>query len=118
MIGPDAPSPGTPAIESETLYDRIYALVRQIPPGRVATYGQIAAMVGRCSARTVGFAMAAVPSGSNIPWHRVINQQGTISERRHGDGGIRQRRLLEQEGVYFDRADRVDFGIVGWRGID
>lgn len=103
--------------EGDTLYTRIYALVRQIPRGRVATYGQVAAMVGRCTARTVGFAMAAVPSGTDVPWHRVINREGRISERRGGGGDIRQRQLLEAEGVYFDRADRVDFARFGWRGL-
>lgn len=103
--------------ESDTLYARIYATVRKIPSGRVATYGQIAAMVGRCSARSVGFAMAAVPNGSDIPWHRVINREGRVSDRRSGDGSLRQRRLLEAEQVCFDRQGRVDFNIHGWRGL-
>jgi methylated-DNA-protein-cysteine methyltransferase-like protein len=103
--------------ESDTLYDRIYATVRKIPSGSVATYGQIAAMVGRCSARSVGFAMAAVPNGSDIPWHRVINREGRVSDRRSGDGSLRQRRLLEAEQVRFDRQGRVDFNIHGWRGL-
>ncbi len=103
--------------EGDTLYTRIYALVRRIPRGRVATYGQVAVMVGRCSARTVGFAMAAVPSGPDVPWHRVINREGRISERRGGGGGIRQRQMLEAEGVYFDRDGRVDFARFGWRGL-
>lgn len=107
----------TPNNEGDTLYARIYALVRQIPHGRVATYGQVAAMVGRCTARTVGFAMAAVPSGTDVPWHRVINREGRISERRGGNGDIRQRQLLEAEGVYFDREGRVDFARFGWRGL-
>ena len=104
------------ATETDTLYDRIYAVVRQIPSGRVATYGQIAAMVGKCSARTVGFAMASVPAGTDIPWHRVINSQGRVSERSGGDGSLRQRHRLEDEGVHFDQNGRVDFHVVGWRG--
>lgn len=103
--------------ESDTLYGRIYAMVRRIPHGHVATYGQIAAMVGHCSARSVGFAMAAVPKGSDIPWHRVINREGRVSERHSGDGSLRQRRLLEAERVRFDRQGRVDFTIHGWRGL-
>jgi methylated-DNA-protein-cysteine methyltransferase-like protein len=103
--------------ESDTLYARIYAMVRSIPRGRVATYGQIAAMVGCRSARSVGFAMAAVPKGTDVPWHRVINHEGRVSDRRSGDGSLRQRRLLEAEHVSFDRQGRVDFNIYGWRGL-
>ncbi|MFQ5935424.1 MAG: MGMT family protein [Acidiferrobacterales bacterium] len=105
------------AREGDTLYARIYTVVRSIPHGHVATYGQIAAIAGRCTARTVGFAMAAVPGGSDIPWHRVINREGRISERRYGGGSIRQRHMLEAEGVYFDRQNRVDFARFGWRGF-
>lgn len=106
------------SLPEPSLYDHIYAVVRSIPPGRVATYGQIAVIVGRCTARTVGYAMAAVPVGSDVPWHRVINSRGEISARREGDGDRRQRLLLEAEGVYFDALGRVDFHRVGWRGLD
>jgi methylated-DNA-protein-cysteine methyltransferase-like protein len=102
--------------ESDTLYARIYAMVQKIPHGRVATYGQIAAMVGRCTARSVGFAMAAVPKGADVPWHRVINREGRVSDRRSGDGSLQQRRLLEAEHISFNRQGRVDFSIYGWRG--
>lgn len=89
------------------LYSRIYALVRRIPPGRVTTYGVIAREVG-CTAHTVGFAMAALPTGSDVPWQRVINSQGKVSPRRDGDGDFIQRQLLEAEGVRFDARGRVD----------
>ncbi|MFB3046861.1 MAG: MGMT family protein [Acidiferrobacterales bacterium] len=102
--------------ETNTLYDRIYAVVRQIPHRQVATYGQIAAIVGNCTARVVGFAMAAVPAGTDIPWHRVLNSQGKVSDRRGGDGSICQRHRLEDEGVHFDPHGRVDFYSVGWDG--
>ncbi len=101
-----------------SLYDHIYAVVRCIPSGRVATYGQIAAIVGRCTPRTVGYAMAAVPVHSDVPWHRVINSRGEISARREGDGDHRQRLLLEAEGVHFDALGRVDFHRIGWGGLD
>lgn len=94
-------------------YGRIYALVRQIPPGRVTTYGRIAREVG-CTARTVGFAMAALPSGHDVPWQRVINSQGKVSPRRSDDGDIIQRQLLEAEGVLFDPHGRVDLVRYGW----
>ena len=109
--------PESSMIDAPT-YDRIYAVVRRIPPGQVATYGQIAAIVGGCTARMVGYAMAALPFGVDVPWQRVINIQGKISPRGAGDGGLRQRQLLEAEGVEFDESGRVDFAQVGWPGPD
>ena len=96
-------------------HERIYAVVRRIPKGEVATYGQIARIVGRCTARMVGYAMAAVPEGSRVPWQRVINAQGMVSARSHGDGDVRQRVLLEKEGVMFDANGRVDLRIFQWQ---
>jgi len=100
------------------LYERIYAVVRQIPRGKVATYGQAAGIVGGCSARMVGYAMAALPHNTDVPWQRVINRMGKVSPRSGGAGGALQRQMLEDEGVRFDRDGRVDFGEVGWRGPD
>jgi methylated-DNA-protein-cysteine methyltransferase-like protein len=99
-------------------YERIYAVVRQIPSGQVATYGQVGAIVGGCTARMVGYAMAALPYHTDVPWQRVINRQGKISPRSAGDGTLRQRQLLEAEGVEFDQLERVDFAQVGWPGPD
>ena len=93
----------------------IYAAVKRIPKGSVATYGQIAKLVGHCTARMVGYAMAALPAGSRVPWQRVINAQGMISARSHGDGDERQRVMLEKEGVEFNAKGRVDLRIYGWR---
>lgn len=103
--------------EERPLYERIYDLVRQIPPGKVATYGQIAQAVGGCSARLVGYAMAALHSGNHpdVPWQRVINRHGKISIH-DPFGKYRQRLLLEQEGVYFDSRDQIDFHEFGWMG--
>jgi len=89
------------------LYQQIYALVRQIPPGSVSTYGRIGKLIG-CNARTIGFAMAALPPGSDVPWQRVVNSQGKISPRRDGEGNLLQYELLVAEGVGFDSADRID----------
>ncbi|WP_298436281.1 MGMT family protein [Geobacter sp.] len=100
---------------SSPLYDRIYALVRRVPPGRATTYGRIARQVG-CTARTVGFAMAALPAGHDVPWQRVINARGEVSPRSDGDGDLIQRLLLEAEGVRFDARGRVDLRRYGWEG--
>jgi methylated-DNA-protein-cysteine methyltransferase-like protein len=106
------------SLKSAPVYDRIYAVVRQIPAGRVATYGQIAQMVGGCTARMVGYAMAALPFDTNVPWQRVINRQGKISPRSSGSGSALQRQLLEAEGIQFDARDQVDFAEVAWSGPD
>lgn len=104
-------------MEETPLYERIYAIVRQIPPGKVATYGQIAQIAGGCGARQVGYAMAALRSGSHpdVPWQRVINRHGKISIH-DPFGKYIPRQLLEQEGVKFDENDRVNFEIFGWIG--
>ncbi|HKJ04134.1 MAG TPA: MGMT family protein [Geopsychrobacteraceae bacterium] len=97
------------------LYKTIYAVVSAIPSGRVMTYGQIGQLVG-CTARTVGFAMAALRGESCVPWQRVINRQGKVSPRTDGEGNLLQRDLLESEGVQFDRDGRVDLELCRWHG--
>ena len=104
-------------MNSENRYDRVYALVALIPAGKVATYGQIAGYIDRCTARMVGFAMAATPGERDIPWHRVINSQGMISIRANGERDMLQRLLLEAEGVCFDAKGRVDLNSFGWKGL-
>ena len=97
-------------------YQRIYAAVRRVPPGRVATYGQIAALAGLPGhARQVGYALHALKSGSGVPWHRIINAQGTISLRTEFGGHQIQREMLEEEGVEFDHRGRVSLRDHGWR---
>jgi methylated-DNA-protein-cysteine methyltransferase related protein len=96
------------------LYERIYALVRQVPAGYVTTYGQIARLLG-CSARTVGFAMAALSAQTDVPWQRVINSQGRVSVRADGERHHLQQLLLEQEGVVFDSSLQVDLDRCRWR---
>ena len=109
---------GDSELRNASAYERIYALVGQIPAGRVATYGQIAAIEGHCTARMVGYAMAGLPSGQDVPWQRVLNSRGTISERSGGGGTSEQRRLLQAEGVLFDAHGRVDFSRCAWPGPD
>lgn len=109
VIPPPGPSEGR-------VYDRFYDVVRQVPPGRVITYGSVAAMAGLPGrARQVGYALAATPTDRDLPWHRVINARGEISSRSGGVGQERlQRALLEAEGVPFDHRDRVDLERFGW----
>jgi methylated-DNA-protein-cysteine methyltransferase-like protein len=100
----------------------VWDICKKIPSGKVTTYGRIAFMIPlpddvgadeykAAGARWVGAAMAACPD--DVPWQRVINAQGKISERR-GGGSLRQRQLLEEEGVVFDEHDRVDLKKYGW----
>lgn len=106
--------------ESASTYTRIYAMVKRIPSGQVTTYGRIAELVGGCTARMVGYAMAALKRGTDrdVPWQRVINAQGKISVHGDGIGNAMQRVLLEEEGVAFDERGRVDFDQFGWTGPD
>lgn len=106
-------------LKDAPVYERIYAVVRKIPAGQVATYGQIAAIVGKCTPRMVGYAMAALPFDTDVPWQRVINRQGKISLRAGGSGGALQRQLLGAEGVHFDlQKATINFDEVGWLGPD
>jgi methylated-DNA-protein-cysteine methyltransferase-like protein len=96
-------------------YKRIYAVVREIPSGRVATYGQVAAVAGLPGhARQVGYALHSLPEGSDLPWHRVINARGEVSPRSEGGWEHFQRHLLEEEGVLFNEAGRVDLKRFRW----
>ena len=96
-------------------YQRIYSIVRKIPRGRVASYGQVARIAGLPGhARQVGYAMSALPYGSSVPWHRVINAQGRVSRRRVPGPELTQRMLLEQEGVRFGASGRIDLYLYGW----
>ena len=100
-------------------YQRIYAVVRRIPRGRVATYGQVAALAGLPGhARQVGYALHALPQGTGLPWHRVINAKGEVSRRRRPGDELSQRMRLEQEGVGFDLRGRVALARVRWRPVD
>jgi methylated-DNA-protein-cysteine methyltransferase-like protein len=96
------------------LYEKIYLVTAQIPPGEVATYGDVARVVGGgCDGRTVGEALGALPDTRfrEVPWQRVINREGGISLR-----GSQQRVLLEAEGVEFDADGRVSLVRFRWAG--
>ncbi len=98
-------------------FDRaVYRLVREIPRGRVVSYGQIAALLGSPrAARAVGYAMKRCPQGSAVPWHRVLNARGGISLRANVSSMLTQRILLEREGVSL-RKGRVDLKLYRWTG--
>ncbi len=115
---PSFASPPNP----QAYHEQVWAVVRQIPVGKVAAYGQIAKMspppngveietYAAFAPRWVGGAMAACPD--DVPWQRVVNSQGKISERA---GAERQRRLLEDEGIIFDAKDKIDLKKYGWNG--
>ncbi|HLA99337.1 MAG TPA: MGMT family protein [Anaerolineales bacterium] len=105
-------------------YAQVWEIVRQVPAGRVTTYGQVAGYIPpptgmsqvdykAWGARWVGGAMAACPE--NVPWHRVINAQGKISLPARS-GQERQRELLEAEEIKFDDRERIDLKVYGWEG--
>lgn len=91
----------------------IYSLVKEIPKGQVASYGMVASLLPGVTPRIVGFAMAATPAGEGIPWQRVINSAGKISDR---DGAARQRERLEAEGIAFKTSGAVDWSTCRWQG--
>lgn len=106
----------------QTYYKQVWDLVRKIPFGKVATYGKIALMLPPPAGvefetykafgpRWVGGAMAACPDG--VPWQRVINSKGEISQR---PGAQKQKELLLEEGVVFNEKGRIDFKKYGWKG--
>ena len=99
-------------------FERVYQVVRLVPPGRVVTYGQVATMLGAPhAARTVGWALHALPMDTDVPWQRVINACGRISTScREHDAGV-QRQLLEAEGVVFDERGYVDLKRFQWEGL-
>jgi methylated-DNA-protein-cysteine methyltransferase related protein len=101
-------------------YDAIYQVVRQIPRGKVATYGQVAVLANMSGqARLVGYALYRVTDNLDVPWHRVINAKGEISQSpfRHGDDDL-QRVLLEREGVQFSSEGKISLSLYRWQPQD
>lgn len=93
-------------------------MVSRIPRGRVATYGQVARLAGLPGhARLVGYALSALPEGSGVPWHRVVNAKGLVSARAEGSGGhdALQRVILTREGIRFDRRGVIPLAAFQWR---
>lgn len=109
------------ASQSPPPFDRqVYAAVARIPRGRLATYGQIAELIGAYGcARQVGWALRRLPLPSELPWHRVVNAQGRIamSPGREGSDWI-QRALLLAEGIPVDGEGRLPLARYRWRSED
>lgn len=100
-------------------YQRIWDVVRSIPSGRVATYGQVAALAGLPGhARQAGYALHALPQDNDVPWQRVINAKGEVSSRAQEGWEGYQRHLLEEEGVVFNDRGRVDLKRFRWQPDD
>jgi len=104
-------------LRGEAAIEAICAVVRRIPRGWVATYGQVATMAGMPRrARLVGRVLQHLDSATNVPWHRVVNAKGEVSFSLSRNGGdILQRRLLEKEGIKFDDRNRLDLERNRWR---
>ena len=103
-----------------SFFDAVHVLVRQIPRGKVASYGHIAALLGHPrAARTVGWALASLRSVEevDVPWQRVINTAGRISIRHLRHAAEEQRSLLEAEGIEFDSRGLIDWQRFGWEGL-
>jgi methylated-DNA-protein-cysteine methyltransferase-like protein len=104
-----------------SFFDQVYLLVQQIPPGKVASYGQIAELLeAPGAARTVGWALASLShdQAEVVPWQRVINKSGRCSIRSFETSTLEQQRLLEAEGVEFNRAGYTDMRRFGWEGLN
>jgi len=96
-------------------YQRIYAVVRRIPKGRVGTYGHVADLAGMPGhARQVGYALHALPEGTAVPWHRVVNARGEISLRSIPGAELIQQQLLAREGVRLNARGRVALARTRW----
>ncbi len=100
------------------LFHMILDIVLQIPKGKVATYGQIATIAGTQNPRLVGFALATLKEGTDVPWFRVINSKGEISFPEQSDGFKIQYSLLQKEGIIFDTKNRINLEQFGWESIE
>ncbi|MDG3088580.1 MGMT family protein [Vibrio hannami] len=99
----------------ENFLPQIYAVIYQIPHGKVTTYGEIARLAGYPGyARHVGKALGNLPEGSKLPWHRVINSKGEISLK--GDDFLRQKSLLESEGIGVNANGKISLRLYRWNG--
>jgi methylated-DNA-protein-cysteine methyltransferase-like protein len=101
---------------TKTFSDRVYALVRTVPRGKIVSYGAVAALLGKPrGARAVGQALRNLPEGSDVPWWRVVNRNGAVSDRPVINAKSLQQALLRKEKVKFDASGRADWDRYGWK---
>ncbi len=101
-------------VNEQKYRERVYEIVREIPTGKVMTYGQIAEILGvGYTPRTVGFVMHAADT-ENVPWQRVINSQGSCSTGKMTMPINLQQKMLEDEGIIFDAKGRCDLNVYCW----
>jgi methylated-DNA-protein-cysteine methyltransferase-like protein len=117
IAAPPEPATAEVSDDADGRWQRIYAVVRRIPKGRVATYGQVAELAGLPGhARQVGYALHALPPHSTVPWQRVVNAKGEISPRGGQLGSVLPQRFrLEAEGVELDTRGRISLERFGWK---
>jgi methylated-DNA-protein-cysteine methyltransferase related protein len=100
---------------NDNFFERVYYIVRQIPEGRVTSYGAIAKALGTArSARMVGWAMNAAHNLEDVPAHRVVNRKGLLTGKHHFDGTNLMQQLLENEGITVVNNQIIDFEIFFW----
>lgn len=103
-------------IDNDNFFERVYKIVRQIPEGKVTSYGAIAKALGTArSARMVGWAMNASHNLDNVPAHRVVNRKGLLSGKHHFEGTNLMQQLLENEGINVSDNQIVDFDKHFWQ---
>ena len=101
--------------ENNDNVERILTLIQQVPAGCVATYGQIAKLAGiPKNSRQVGSVLKKLPTGSGVPWYRIVNSKGEISDRKNESSQNIQRMALEEEGVSFDNNGRIRLKEFQW----
>jgi len=100
---------------NDNFFERVYTVVRQIPYGKVTSYGAIAKVLGAArSARMVGWAMNAAHNIEDVPAHRVVNRKGLLTGKHHFDGTNLMQQLLESEGVVVENNQIINFETVFW----
>ena len=116
---------GSMSTNSPKFFEQVYNVVCRIPPGKVSSYGRIAAMLGHPrAARAVGYALSALRqpekegyTSANVPWQRVVNSQGRISIRHREQTANKQAQILRDEGVMVNENGRIDLDIYLWKGL-
>ena len=110
---------GAPTVTGDSFRERVFAMVREVPEGRVVSYGAVAALLGvPRAARGVGRALSTLPPDTDVPWWRVVNRNGEISIKGAPGLPALQRTLLAAEGVRPGRGGRISWTRFGWRGPD